>query len=190
MFTRKIWCIILFLSINSLMFRLMATGEETGAKGFKIYLIEGRHIDNLSYDYNDEEWPEFIKNSELKKILIDENDIEVYDWPDQEIVLNKETSGELEKIYRENMFNLVEKNFIVTLDGERLYGGVILFAGSARAIDYPVIYLDFKDEHLVLKIRPCHSVATEYRDMAEEKKSIIAIPCVRDYFASLHKLEE
>jgi len=165
--------------------------SEVSEKQFKIYLIEERHIDNLSYDYQNQQWSEFIENVELKDIFIDEEDISKYDWSSQEITLTKSASERIISTYSKDMFAYEEKIFIVTLKGERLYGGAILSYGSARGIKYPVIYLNIeieKADEVILLIRPYHSFLKTYMDIPSDAKGVIEFEEIKSYFSQIQKL--
>lgn len=107
---------------------------------------------------------------------LDERDVAAYDWQAQRIVLRPEVSlrvlaaaqklpgaeGEMLKLKAlwrtSDLWEAVEKHgFVVSLDGEPVYGGIFLRKESELAIDYPVIHSAL-DEHrrIVLRFAPIH----------------------------------
>jgi hypothetical protein len=153
---------------------------------FSIYLIEGRHIDELPYDYTDERWSKFIEDAELTNVLVSDTDIESYNWNNQLITLTKEASDSISGILSENRFSLIERNFVVALDQTKYYAGSIIEASSARAIDYPVIYIVESDDRVTLEIRPSHSVMSPDYQISENDS--INKQDLREYFNQIHKL--
>ena len=90
--------------------------------------------------------------------VINDSDIESYDWSDQTITLTETISSQLETtIGGDPSYHLDQSAFVVTLDGKRLYGGLFLKIGSARGTDYPVIYVEsFEREKVIFQVQPCH----------------------------------
>jgi hypothetical protein len=68
-------------------------------------------------------------------------DLRAYDWDHQEIWLNE---GAMTRIARTQADRLlldpIGRAFVVTLDRERLYGGVFYYEGGAAGIQFPVIH--------------------------------------------------
>jgi hypothetical protein len=110
-------------------------------------------------------------------------DIETYDWNEQRITLTKSATQRMGNVQR-----LEEKVFLTVLGKDKLYGGVVIFMGSARWLDFPVIYAHNVNDHQIdLEIRPKHDFR-EYTEFAPKLKAIIEIDVVHTLFRRLGKL--
>ncbi len=122
----------------------------------------------------EEAWPRLQKASGAPFFTIDERDVAAYDWEAQRIVLRPEVNRrvleaaqklpgaedemrKLKALWRtEDLWGAVEKRgFVVSRDGEPLYGGIFLRKESQLSMGYPVIY-SAMDEHrrIVLRFSP------------------------------------
>jgi hypothetical protein len=91
---------------------------------------------------------------------------------------------------QESKLSLDHRFFMVTLNGETLYGGMFVLPGSSLGLDLPVIFTEFQGNQAVFSIRPKHPGPTEFSDFPPELQRLIARPDVRAYFAGLGKLTE
>lgn len=89
---------------------------------------------------------ELLNEVEFTTTLISENDIEQFDWTNKTITLTSEASKRIKEKYEESMYNFEERLFIVKIGTQSVFGGTILALGSARVIDYPVMYIEYDDE--------------------------------------------
>lgn len=153
---------------------------------FVIYLIEGRYINNLPYDY-DEKWSEFLENAELKNIFISDEDIKCYNWNNQLITLTKGASKRIQKKLTTDRFSLINKTFIVVLDGKREYAGSIIEIFSARAINYPVMYISDNEDAITINIRHSHILNTDYQISEED---LINKEEIKIFFNQIKKLTD
>ncbi len=162
---------------------------------FKIYIVENIELNSIGGNYETPlrfgmyTWSDFLEAAKLEKVLIEEKDIEEYDWTNQEIVLTKQAADRIKGMYDKNSLNLIEKPFVVVLNKKRIYGGAILRIPSARVADYPVIYVEnlFNQEKPSITIRPYHSI---YPDIQNEKKPRIEKPEIKEFFSKKGKLKE
>jgi hypothetical protein len=148
---------------------------------FRIQLAHGRHIDALPYEW-DERWSDFVRTAPLERTFVDEDDVERYVEAPAALVLTEEASR---RVARDRA---TERQFVVTLGDERLFGGTIQFIGSARAIAYPVIYVDDRAPRLVLWIHPRHSGVYDPPAFSPELWARVARPQVLAHFEALGKL--
>jgi hypothetical protein len=90
-------------------------------------------------------------------LVITENDIESYNTRSQSLLLTPEASSRFISNYGDRYLaiNINHHAFVVILNGERLYGGLMLDPNSQMGISYPVIYpkMDL-DKRVHLEIRP------------------------------------
>lgn len=70
---------------------------------------------------------------------ISDSGIEWYDWEKGKIMLNESGKENFLKYIVDNSFRSIDGRFVVTLDGKRMYAGLILLRYSAMAIAYPVL---------------------------------------------------
>jgi hypothetical protein len=84
---------------------------------------------------------------------ITEENIEQYDWTNQEITLTLDATNKiLQSLGEDTLFGWVamKQIFIVTFDNEWRFGRVIEMQGSAAAIRFPVIYLDYYSTNKII----------------------------------------
>ena len=156
--------------------------EPQTSKQFSIYLLSDRLIDALPYDYEDPAWRKILATPlPYGKVILTDMDIEAYNWEDQEIVLTTASSQRLPR--------LSEKTFIVYLGKEPVFGGSFIEQGSARAITYPVIYVNKSKSQVVLQIRPLHTMFENYRQLNVKLKRRIELPDVKNHFNRLKKIK-
>ena len=174
-------CFVTFLCI-------VEHGENSMAKPqtnvhFEIYVIADRLIDILPYNYDDPAWRKLLETPPNGTVIVTDKDIETYNWQDQEITLNSSTSKRL------NGIKLFEKSFIIYLGKRPLYGGSFIERGSARAINYPVIYIDKSRSQVVFQLRPIHSVLKSYQELGTKIKERIELEDVKRHFETLEKMK-
>jgi hypothetical protein len=149
---------------------------------FEIYVIADRLIDVLPYDYENPAWRKLLEASPYGTVILTDKDIEIYSWKDQDIVLSSSASERL------GGRKLIEKSFVAYLGEKPLFGGSFIERGSARAINYPVIYIDRSRPQVVFQVRPIHIGFGSYRELDTKIKRRIELPDVRSHFNALGKL--
>ncbi len=169
-----------------MLFSILTEGENSMSEPqmngqFELYVIADRLIDALPYNYNDPAWQKLLETPPNGAVILADQDIESYNWEAQEIVLSPQASDRL------NRLELREKSFVAYLANRPLFGGAFIERASARAIDYPVIYIDQSQSQVVFKIRPTH-VLLSYRQLDGEIKSRIELTDVKNHFRALGKL--
>ena len=158
-------------------------GEPQTNSQFEIYVIANRLIDVLPYDYEDPAWGKLLANPTHGTVILADQDIEAFDWEEQEIILSSSASERLRGV------KLIEKSFVAYLGRRPLFGGSFIEPGSARAINYPVIYIDRSRLQIVFQLRPIHAMFESYRQLDTRMKKRIALPEVRLHFRTLGKLK-
>ncbi len=150
---------------------------------FEIYLIADRLIDVLPYNYEDPAWRTLLETPPYSTVILADKDIDTYNWEDQEILLSSSASERLSGL------KLFEKSFIAYLGKRPLFGGSFIEPGSARAIDYPVIYIDRSRPQVVFQLRPMHVLFQSYRQLDTKIRRRIELPDIRYHFRTLGKLK-
>ena len=156
--------------------------EPQPSSQFEIYVIADRLIDVLPYDYENPAWKHLLKTPPPGSVILADTDIESYDWEEQEIVLGAAASERL------GGQRLIERSFIVFLGKRPLLGGSFVERGSARAIDYPVIYVDKSRPRVVFQLRPRHTMFESYRELDAQTRARIELPDLKRHFKALGKL--
>ena len=174
-------CFVTFLCIVEHGDNSMAEPETDGH--FQIYVIADRLIDILPYNYENPAWRKLLETPPNGTVILTDKDIETYNWRDQEIILSTYASKRLSGI------KLIEKLFIVYLNKKQLYGGAFIELGSARAINYPVIYIDKKPSQVVFQLRPIHSILQNYRQLDTKIKGRIELEDIKRHFETLGKMK-
>jgi len=149
---------------------------------FEIYVLADDLIDVLPYNYEDPAWRRLLETPPPGKVILADKDIEAYNWEDQEIILSSSSSDRLIGL------ELIEKSFIVYLGKRPLFGGSFIERGSARAINYPVIYIDKSRSQVVFQLRPIHEILQSYRQLDSKLKRRIELADVMRHFKTLGKL--
>ena len=145
-------------------------------------MLSERLIDVLPYNYEDPVWRKLLSTPPSGEVIFIDKDIEAYNWADQEIFLDSPSSERL------SVLKLIERSFITYLGERPLFGGSFVERGSARAINYPVIYIDKSRPQVVLQLRPLHSMFESYRQLNTKIKRRIELVDVRCHFLTLGKL--
>jgi hypothetical protein len=149
---------------------------------FEIYVIADRLIDVLPYSYEDPAWRKLLETPPYGTVILADKGIETYNWEDQEITLSSSASERLRGL------KLIEKSFVAYLGKRPLFGGSFIEPGSARAINYPVIYIDKSRPQVVFQLRPVHGFQS-YRQLDTKIKRRIELPDIRRHFRTLGKLK-
>ena len=157
-------------------------GEHQASGQFEIYMLTDRLIDILPYNYEDQNWRKLLDAPPPGKVILTDEDIETYNWEDQEIILTPTSSERLIEL------SLIEKTFIAYLGKKLLFGGSFIEQGSARAIKYPVIYIDKSKPQVVLQLRPLHVIFESYHQLEMKIKRRIELSNVKHHFRILGKL--
>jgi hypothetical protein len=161
---------------------------------FQLHIFRDRWYELQLGHEREQAWTK-LKKLDLgdSALVITEDDIEQYDWREQSITLTSTASDRLNEVFTETgvlSVDLSERAFIATFDGEWLYGGIFLDAGSAMVIEYPVIYAWPSEGSVVLFLRPNHQLSSWHGDIDPAYRSIIEIPELRDFFLEQGKLTE
>ena len=150
---------------------------------FEIYVLADRLIDVLPYNYEDPAWRKLLETPPYGTKILTDKDIETYNWEDQEIILSSSASERLSGL------KLIEKSFVAYLGKRPLFGGSFIERGSARAINYPVIYIDKSRSHVVFQLWPIHGMFASYRELKNATiKRRIELADVMRHFRTLGKL--
>jgi hypothetical protein len=168
-----------------------AMSETHANEQFEIHVLRERLIDVLPYDYEKPAWKKLLQSHPANYLILTDNDIEFYRWQDQEIVLTSSATERikwLDPFGEIDGFALSEKSFVVYLGSQPLFGGSFIEEGSARAIDYPVIYVDRSRPQIVLQVRPTHTVLQRYEQLSQQIKGRIELPAVKRHFKTLGRL--
>jgi len=111
---------------------------------------------DLGFRYTTQDvWP-VLTSADLaqRRLLLEEPDIRTYDWDHQEVWLSDPAIRRLVQCAADKLLrNAVGQAFVVTLDDDRLYGGLFYDQGGAAAIRFPVIHA-LGEPTIVLRIRP------------------------------------
>lgn len=182
-------CSILFLGLLT-----SCSGSQKAGSCFQLYIL-GSDLDELELGNDpDQAWGVLAQvDLGASTWVIDQDDIETYNWSEQSITLTQNASSRLVQHLSEWSYlpiALSHRGFVATIDGDKLYGGVFLEAGSPMAIPWPVIYPDVSGETVVLRLRPAHPLSARYQDLDPSARSVIEIERVRDFFRRRGKLIE
>lgn len=128
-------------------------------------------------------WPQHLQQFTLSEILIDDTDVEIYDWEEQKLILTEQATRRL----REGPAYMdLGKIFVVRLGEERLYGGVLVSIFSPRAVRCPVISLGFPEGNRnVLLLFPS---VPPGRGGGRALMKWINVEAMRSHFLALRKL--
>ncbi len=174
-------CLVTFLCILEQWGNSLADPQTN--EQFEIYVLADRLIDVLPYNYEDPAWRKLLETPPPGKVILADKDIEAYNWEDQEVILSSSSSERLIGL------KLIEKSFIVYLGKKPLFGGSFIERGSARAINYPVIYVDKSRPHIVFQLWPIHGGFRSYRELKNVAiKRRIELPEVMHHFKTLGRL--
>ena len=195
-YRNKVNLVLVFLClcafVNSTSATPSASNEMGGSLSFQLHILKEGWV-QLKLGYKREQsWTVLEKmNLEDSEFVFTEKDIDVYDWTKQSVVLTSEASVRLRERFPKDKYlpiPLSQRGFVVTLEGEKFYGGIFLEPMSAMAISYPVIYPDTSQDKIVFSIRPVHSVLDQYQSMNPSLKATIEIQRIHDFFLKLGKL--
>ena len=100
--------------------------------GFAIHVRTDARDTDLPWRYDDQPWQTFLATSPLAPVTVDDALIESVTTDPLTLVLVPGVTLE----------RLMDRPFIITLDGERLFAGAVADRPSARARQYPVIHVD------------------------------------------------
>jgi len=165
---------------------------KTGKPSFQLHILKEDWY-QLDLGYERERAWIILKEADLdsSSFVITEDDIESYDWSEQSIMLTLEATTKLrESTSSHSGFDMMEKGFVVTLNNEWLYGGVVLESGSPMAIEYPVLYPATYGERTVFRLRPVHPIPVKYRDLDASLKNVVEIQEVHDFFVEQDRLTQ
>jgi hypothetical protein len=165
------------------------------AESFAIHILD-EDWESLGLGYTSEKsWP--ILQSRYKHatlVTVTSLDIGEYHWVKQRIILTAEATESLNERFKIGGDNSLSANlgiphraFVVTVDGQPVYGGIFLDRGSQMAVRYPVIYAgEDKNGLITMDLRPAHS--TFELDSSDPAWEIVRPDCIHDIFARAGKL--
>ncbi len=183
---RLIVCLLCAVTLSG------CTASQSKTPSFHVYIMHAAWEDlKNKYEYA-EVWA-IIKELDLKDNLADisEKDIKEYNWSTQEITLTTSASKRLNATISEAdwfQIRVLKSIFIVTVDGQPLYGGVFIEKASQAGIDFPVIYPETEQAQIVFQIRPLNNCCIPYQDFENSKKKLIEYPEIYDLFNELGKI--
>src|SRR5262245_55563165 len=107
---------------------------DSPTKGFAVRWV-GRGLERLSTRYDDPSgaWLRLLHDATLGEVFLDDRDVEAVATDPLTLVLTG--AAGLRVRGRE------EAQFVVTLDGARLYAGTSIFVGTARALRHPLLHV-------------------------------------------------
>lgn len=117
------------------------TDTSKSGNGFEIYFLNDSALKTSTYDY-DSTWLNFLKNSSLPETKITDTDIVWYDWDKQQILLNENGKERFLKCVENENKSSLGPRFIVTLNGKRLYAGLVIIIFTQMGIRYPILSYD------------------------------------------------
>ena len=121
---------------------------------------------DLEYRYTYSEiWPT-LREIDLGAALLvlSQADFQAYDWTHHELWLRPDTVDRLQAAGLSDLFrDAADHAFVVTLEGRRLYGGLIYYEGGAAAIRFPVIHA-LGERRSILRIRPALGAGSGFND--------------------------
>jgi hypothetical protein len=122
---------------------------------FQIHILNLQWPDLRHRYLMEEVWPQLATVSLADSpFVLTEDDIRAYDWEQQEIWLSDLGMARIGPIQAKALFHsALGRAFVVTLHGQRLYGGVVYEAYSPPAIRFPVLHA-FGAPIEFLRIRP------------------------------------
>jgi hypothetical protein len=161
---------------------------------FRLHILESSWYELELGKEREQAW-DILQEVNLKDsaVVITENDIECYDWAEQVITLTVMASDRLNEVFADTEYpsiNLEDRVFIVTFDGDWLYGGAFSSTSSSAAVEYPVIYVHTSGSAVVFTVRPSQPTPAPYAESAPSYKSVNEVQEVRDHFLQLGKLSE
>lgn len=121
---------------------------------------------DLKYRYTySEVWPT-LREADLgtSLLVLSPPDFQAYDWTHHELWLRADTVDRLQATGLNQLFReAADHAFVVTLEGQRMYGGLFYYEGGAAAIRFPVIHV-LGAGHRVLRIRPALGAGSSFND--------------------------
>ncbi len=149
----------------------------------------------LGYDWQAAE-PKLRAALDQTAFIIRLDDVGVFDWERQEITLEPNASNRLVRSSSPSislpttgdveLTGLDHRAFAVLLNGNFVYGGVVLGAGSPMGIDYPVLHAIAHGERVILRVRPGQAAAAS--DPRSVGQRLIRHDGLRDALAKAGKL--
>jgi hypothetical protein len=162
------------------------SGKHYQEGAFNIYLLkdqpflqEERTLDIYS-PYN-QAWADYFEQASLTYRLIDDRDIEVFDWATQEMVLQEAAAARVLQDHHDH--HLFDHLFVVTLAEKRLYGGYMMFQGAARLVRIPALYMVISGDQRMLALHPSHPPSA-----SRGNSNLLRNEAMRAYFSEIGKL--
>ena len=119
----------------------LKTDTSKAGNGFEIYITNDTSFKTAAYDY-DSTWQNFQQNSPLPETKVTDADISWYDWDKQQILLNENGKEKFLKCLANEDKSSLGPRFIVTLNGKRLYAGLVIIIFTQMGIRYPILSYD------------------------------------------------
>ena len=116
-----------------------------------------------------------------------DSDIEAYNWSQQAITLTLEASARFEDTFSADdlqSWQMLDRLFVATLDGNRLYGGAFHLGPMSPAVfELPWIIPEFRENRLVLRLYSGFMGLEDFQAAVKNRK-------VHDFFLAQGKLVE
>jgi len=169
-------------------------GMERTAIRFAIYLTD-KNVAAGGYSY--EALADLDQFTLGLEPFITENDIKLYDWEKQDLVLTEVASERMIKKYGVRPIMEITKIFVVAVDGKRIYAGAMTYPETAMYLDFPIIVPANENGRFIVRIRP--SILYAFSSYPGDKKqkerhakgiALIEDPRIRKVFKEIGKLAE
>ncbi len=159
---------------------------------FAIYLT-GENLEGGPYSYS--RIANLDRFTLQNEPVITDNDIEHYDWDNQNLIFTEEASERMFRKYGRRPIMEIMDIFVVTVDKKRLYAGVVSYRETAMALKLPVILPGNDKGVFILCIRPSTMYAAapypskpEYRSLSAKEIALIENPDIKKVFGEMGKL--
>jgi hypothetical protein len=181
--------LLLFLSL------FVACGPRAGIEnaassggGFRIHRLSPKQGQDMPTHYGDPAWASLLAEASLGDVLVEDGDIAWYEWSTQRVALSPPASKALSEKMERDPKLLEERAFVATLDGQRLYAGLLVSPGTSRHMDFPVLYVEINAPNLVLAVRPTHVMGGPYAIVPQDARPIVERAEVREHFLRTERL--
>ena len=157
------------------------------------------HFEILLLKYGGYEIPNGYRNTVEFEKLIDENDVEIYDWTSQEVFLTKLAGERLKKNYGAHFTKANNKEFTVKLNGDKVYDGFIVNYDALDILPQkmppefgiPVIFISENSKNKVLlKFWPDgRNLYPSPPQLMESDWAIVKNNNIKEFFQKIGKLK-
>jgi len=124
--------------------------------GFAVGWV-GRDLDRLPASYDDPSgaWPRLLAEAELQGIFLTDADVEAVSTDPLTLLLTGAAGLRILGAARE------DAQFVVVLDGARLYAGTSIFVGTARALRHPRLHVLDLGSAVTVRLVPSIAARTD-----------------------------